>query len=73
MFKGDSADTCTRKCPLMLMGGRADGLACLDPGLRTPIGLSGIFHLLSFPFSPAVTKIPEGVVLGFRYFAWAPQ
>ena len=48
------------------MGGRADGLACFDPGVRTLIGLSGIFLLLSFLFSPAVTKIPEGVVLGFR-------
>ena len=25
----------------MLMGGRAEGLACADPGLRTPIGMSG--------------------------------
>ena len=28
------------------MGGRAEGLACADPGARTPIGASGIF--LSF-------------------------
>jgi hypothetical protein len=73
MFKGDSADTCTSKFPLMLMGGRADGQACLDPGVRTPIELSGIIHLLSFLFSPAVTKIPGGFVIGFRNFAWAPR
>ena len=38
------ADTCTRKFPLMLMGGRAEGLACADPGARTPIGASGNFY-----------------------------
>ena len=27
----------------MLMGGRADGLACADPGVRTPIGASENF------------------------------
>ena len=29
----------------LLMGGRAEGLACADPGARTPIGMS-IFFLL---------------------------
>jgi hypothetical protein len=48
------------------MGGREDGLACFNLGVRTLIGLSGIVLLLSFLFSPAVIKIPEGVVLGFR-------
>ena len=38
MFEGDSADTCPRKFPLVLMGGRAEGLACADPGARTPSG-----------------------------------
>ena len=42
MFEGDSADTCVRKFPLMTMGLRAEGLACADPGARTPIGVSGI-------------------------------
>ena len=41
MFKGDSADTCPGKFPLTSMGGRAEGLACADPGARTPIGASG--------------------------------
>ena len=40
-FEGDSADMCARKFPLMPMGGRAEGLACADPGARTPIGVSG--------------------------------
>ena len=42
MFEGDSADMCARKFPLMLMGGRVEGLACayLESGI--PIGVSGI-------------------------------
>ena len=57
MFEGDSADTCAGKFPLVWMGGRAEGLACADPGARTPIGASGIYfnlrlgcHLLSLLF-----------------------
>ena len=41
MFEGDSADTCAGKFPLVSMGGRAEGLACADPGALTPIGASG--------------------------------
>ena len=40
MFKGDSADMCAL---LMLMGGRAENLACSDTGARTPIGVSENF------------------------------
>ena len=36
MFEGDSADALDGKFPLVLMGGRAEGLACADPGARTP-------------------------------------
>ena len=43
MFEGDSADPCARKCSHMSMGGRVEGLACADPGARTPIGMSGHF------------------------------
>ena len=50
MFEGDSADTCDGKFPLMSMGGRAEGLACRDPGARTPIGVSGIFSSFFFSF-----------------------
>ena len=46
MFDGDSADTCGGKFPLVSMGGRAEGLACTDPGARTPIGASGIFNFI---------------------------
>ena len=38
MFEGDSADMFAGKFPLVLMWGRAEGLACADPGARTPIG-----------------------------------
>jgi hypothetical protein len=38
VFEGDSADMCAGKFPLVSMGGRAEGLACADPGARTPIG-----------------------------------
>jgi hypothetical protein len=31
------------KFPLVPMGGQAEGLACADPGARTPIGASGNF------------------------------
>jgi hypothetical protein len=41
MFEGDSADTSAEKFPLVSMGDRAEGLACADPGARTPIGASG--------------------------------
>ena len=41
MFQGDSAGMCTGKFPLMSMGGQAEGLACAEPGRRTPIGVSG--------------------------------
>ena len=41
MFECDSADTCAEKFPLVSMGGRAEGLACAEPGARTPIGASG--------------------------------
>ena len=40
MFEADSADTCAGKFPLMLMGGKVEGLPCADPGARTPIGVS---------------------------------
>ena len=48
MFEGDSADTCARKFPLVSIGGRAEGLACADPGARTPIGASGIYLFFLF-------------------------
>ena len=54
MFEGDSADMCAGKFPLMMMGGRVEDLACVDPEARTPIG--GV-EILSFFLAPVV-KIP---------------
>ena len=47
MLEGDSADMCAGKFLLVLIGGRAEGLACADPGARTPIGTSGNYIKLS--------------------------
>ena len=41
MFEGDYADMCAGKVLFMSMEGRAEGLACADPGAKTPIGASG--------------------------------
>ena len=41
MFEGESADMCARKFSLVLMGGRAEGLVCADPGVRTSTGVCG--------------------------------
>ena len=46
MFEGDFADSCGGKFVLMSMGGRAEGLACADPGERTPIDVSGKLTVL---------------------------
>jgi hypothetical protein len=35
-------DMFARKCPLVSIGVRAEGLECADQGARTPIGASGI-------------------------------
>ena len=41
MFEGDSANMCAGKFLLVSIGGRAEGLACADPGAMTPIGVRG--------------------------------
>ena len=46
MFKGDSADTCGGKFPLVSMGGRADTSSVRRRGARTPIGASGISSII---------------------------
>ena len=53
LFVGDSADMCARKFPLLSMGGRAEGLACADPGQGPPSALAEIFRffLLLFNFA----------------------
>jgi hypothetical protein len=73
MFEGDSADTCAGKFPLVSMGGRAKGLACADPGARTPIGASGNFESLSdhsLNFFPS--KVSPPVFNSFRDLFFIP-
>jgi hypothetical protein len=56
-----------RKISASVNGGLSEGLACADPGARTPIGTSrNFFFYLSVPH----TFLPEGVIVGFRNFAW---
>jgi hypothetical protein len=67
MFEGDPADMRAGKFP------RAEGLACVDPGARTPIGASG--NSLNFILISLILQI----LLQFKYsndtqiFAWAPN
>ena len=42
--EGHSADTGAGKFPLVLMGGRAEGLACADPERGPPSALTEIFN-----------------------------
>ena len=45
MFEGDYADTYGGHFLLVSMGDRAEGLACPDPGVKTPIGGIGNFFM----------------------------
>ena len=61
MFEGYSAKTGAGKFPLVLMVGRAEGLACVDPGDRTPIGARGNFFLSSsYLLSPLSSLLLRG-------------
>jgi hypothetical protein len=60
MFEGDSADTCAGKFPLVSMGGQTEGLVCADPGVRTPIGASGIPFLLLLSLHTVVQNSRRG-------------
>ena len=44
MFEGNFADMCAEKFLLVSMGSWAEGQACVDPGARTPIGVSENFN-----------------------------
>ena len=50
------------------MGGRAEGLACADPGARTPIGASGNFMFLIVSTWTRVRVASDSKVL--LTFAW---
>ena len=54
MFEGNSSEMWAGKFPLMSMGGRAEGLACVDPGARNPIGVSRIDLFVQCKFCVSV-------------------
>ena len=58
MFEGDSADMCAGKFPLVSMGGRAECLACADPGARTPSACAEFYQWLN-TFQEALTEIDK--------------
>jgi hypothetical protein len=63
MFEGDSADMCAGKFPLLSMGGRAEGLACADPGARTPSVLAEIASFIGLFLqyvNQAVSELGQG-------------
>ena len=62
--EGHSADTGAVKFPLVSMGGRAEGLACADPGARTPIGASGNF-IMSF-YSSTGQRIKNWGIINYK-------
>ena len=51
MFEGDSADMCVGKFPLMLMGGRAEGLAC---SVKQSELMTSIMHIILFSLDIAI-------------------
>ena len=63
MFEGDSADMCAGKFPLTSMGGRVEGLACADPGARTPIikkkkhPPENIIHIFVIGYDKSASKL----------------
>jgi hypothetical protein len=46
VFKGDSADMCAGKFPLVSMGGRADRKACADGERGPPSARAEIFFIV---------------------------
>ena len=56
MSEGDSGDMCSRKLPLMLTEGGAEGLASTDPRARTPISVS-VISPYCFHISESTTQI----------------
>jgi hypothetical protein len=47
----------------MLMGGRAEGLACADPGAGTPIGMSENFINYSEHYLIPIFEINEDIFI----------
>ena len=54
---------CAEKFPLVLMGGRAEGLACADPGAKTPIGASGIAIIVPMEIIASFFRIATIIII----------
>ena len=65
MFKGDSADMCAGKFPLVSMGGRADTSSVRRRGARTPIGAIG--NLLKFLFNINFCNSSQIIIKNYYY------
>ena len=68
VFKGDSADMCAGKFPLVSMGGRADRQACADgergpPSARAEITKLG--QITTLKICMICTKLPNNLVQVF--------
>jgi hypothetical protein len=61
MFEGAFTDICGQKILFILMGGRAESLACADQGARTPIGMNRNVNTLfiCWMFSPNCCFFPQ--------------
>ena len=69
MFECDSADMCAGKFPLVSMEARPEGLACADPGARTPTGASGNFiHLLSSFILLSYSRLDETETVSHLFY-----
>ena len=70
MFEGDSADTSAanfRSC----RWGSSRGFSVRRPGSEDPHRRErNFFHFFLLLLAP-IPFLPEGVVVGFQYFAWA--
>ena len=60
MFEGDSADTCARKFPHMLMGERANGPACADVERGPPSASVAFLYKSHF----SLLKMAKGATFG---------
>jgi hypothetical protein len=59
VFKGDSADTCAGKFPLVSMGGRANGQACADSERGPPSARAEISNLKTLAFEQKIERISK--------------
>ena len=75
VFKGDSADTCARKFPLVSMGERANGQACADgergpPSVRAEIFVTFCMKMLLKGMAKHVnSNLRDFLIFCYKYLA----